>query len=324
MAPAPAVGLHVAMRTLLSTASVILVAAAAAACGDDAGGEPGVDGAVPDATASVDAAQAADAGADAGPDDWTPAEAVLGNSGARFRVGGVTLGGGVAARTIVPLATRGDAGPLAIVGSAVAVRGATTDLFAEIRNTGDAVRCFVELADLETRNAGGELVGSGSGTFAFVAGSIRETAGEVTTDACLGPGETAWAVYTTALAAGETLQVASATVVVRSQAGAFATPPAELVPSRQQLRAAGLAVELVNRGQAAAVFGGARWIGFDAAGLPVGWTWLMVDSAEPEAPIAAGGKVVATPYPRPLDASAASPVHGVVASSIVRVDYKSE
>jgi hypothetical protein len=314
------------MHTLLSPASVMILAAAMTACGDDAGSgpEPGVDGGGPDASLVGDAAPVADAGADAGPDDWTPAVAVLGNSGAGFRSGDVVLGGGGTLRTIVPITARGDAGPLAIVGDAVAVRGVGTDLFVKVRNTGDAMRCFVELADVEAADAAGAPVGDGRGTFAFVAGSIRETTSAVTTDSCLAPGESSWAVYATALTAGETQALARATVVVRSQAGGFATPSAELVPGRQQLRAAGLAVELVNRGRSPAIFGGGRWIGFDPAGLPVGWTWLMVESFEPGAPIAPGARVVATPYPRPVDGNLGSPVRGVVASSIVRVDYKSQ
>jgi hypothetical protein len=316
------------MHTLLSPASVMLLVAAMTACGDDAGGGPSdpgdVDGAALDASPAVDAVPAADAGADAGPDDWTPAVAVLGNSGAGFRSSEVVLGGGGTLRTIVPITARGDAGPLAIVGDAVAVRGVGTDLFVKVRNTGDAMRCFIELAEVETVDAAGAPVGDGSGTFAFVAGSIRETTSDVTTDSCLAAGESSWAVYATALTAAETQAIARATVVVRSQVGDFVTPSAELVPGRQQLRAAGLAVELVNRGRSPAIVGGARWIGFDPAGLPVGWTGLRVDSVDPAAPIAPGARVVATPYPRPVDGTIASPVRGVVASSIVRVDYKSQ
>ena len=167
-------------------------------------------------------------------------------------------------------------------------------------------------------------MGNGSAGTAFVAGSIRETVTSVTTDSCLGAGESAWAMYPTALTVEETQAIRRAAVTLRSERGEYATPPAQLIPTRQQLRPAGLAVEVINRGTAAATFGGARWIGFDGDGLPVGWTLLTVESFEPGAPIAAGAKVIAVPYPRPIDDSVTSAVRGVVASSIVRVEYKSE
>jgi hypothetical protein len=325
LAPAAWLGLHAGMSSLSSRRTVwcLAVAVAAAACGDDGGsGDPdarGADAAVP----AVDA-RPADAGLDGGPDDWWPAVETLGNSGARFGAAGVALGGGGALRSTFPVTARGATAPLAIVGNAVAVRGAGTDVFVEVRNNGEEVRCFVELADLETRDGTGALVGDGAGSFSFIAGSIRETTGSVTTESCLGAGESAWAIYTTALTVEQTQAISRATVSLRSESAAYTTPPAQLVPTRQQLRPAGLAVELINRGTAAATFGGARWIGFDADGVPVGWTLLTVESFEPGAPIAAGGKVIAVPYPRPIDDSITSPVRGVVASSIVRVEYKSE
>jgi hypothetical protein len=191
---------------------------------------------------------------------------------AAFVIDPAVIGDAPLVRKTVPVVTT-EGHPDFAIGESYAVpsAGDGLKLLVPITNVGAVDHCLVALRDIVYLDASGNQVGAVNGN-SFIQGAIRVLSNfGMSTDSCLGPGETGWV-----LAYGSSYDsIASVQAALRASNEPVASPGLRVHPVSYSVNDQGLlTITFQNEGTEGVTLYLGSWIGFDEEGVPVVWDLL--------------------------------------------------